>query len=195
MYRLYRPITATPFQANASYREYAPCEALKPYIRCFWGTAEPVTAARGGQGLVIPDTCMDILFDLNYTKNTCSDCFCGINDRAFCSLTAASGDTVATFAIRFYPWTAALFAEDASFIRATRNSPDLNADTSSAHRGRTAPGIFPGAGAATRRNGRSVRIGGKPTASSPIFCISAASACCKGLYSGPAHCGGTYHET
>ena len=119
MYRLYRPITATPFQSNASYRECAPCEALKPYIRCFWGTAEPVAGVCGGQGLVIPDTCMDILFDLNYTKNTCGSCFCGINDRAFCSLTAASGDTVATFAIRFYPWASALFAEDS--ISGVRN--------------------------------------------------------------------------
>ena len=38
LYKLYHPVTAAPFQADASYREVLPTGALRPYIRCFWGT-------------------------------------------------------------------------------------------------------------------------------------------------------------
>ena len=34
--KMYRPITAQPFDRSDGYREISPCEALKPYIRCFW---------------------------------------------------------------------------------------------------------------------------------------------------------------
>ena len=40
--QLYRPITGTPFQADETYREVAPCAALAPYIRCFWGSEYPL---------------------------------------------------------------------------------------------------------------------------------------------------------
>lgn len=32
----YRPLTARPFLSDSSYREIVPCEALRPYIVCFW---------------------------------------------------------------------------------------------------------------------------------------------------------------
>lgn len=34
--RLYHPLTAQPFKCDKNYIEIAPCDALKPYIRCFW---------------------------------------------------------------------------------------------------------------------------------------------------------------
>lgn len=34
--KMYRPITAQPFDRSDGYREISTCEALKPYIRCFW---------------------------------------------------------------------------------------------------------------------------------------------------------------
>ena len=36
LYKSYHPVTATPYQCTEDYMEFAPCEALKPYIRCFW---------------------------------------------------------------------------------------------------------------------------------------------------------------
>ena len=63
---MYHPITGTPFQSDETYMEWAPCNALKPYIRCFWGTKQPVHGGKkeGQQGIVIPDTCMDVIFDI-----------------------------------------------------------------------------------------------------------------------------------
>lgn len=110
---IYHPITATPFTDTDEYCEIPPCDALKPYICCFWGTKHPVKAVSdGSQGIIIPDTCMDIVFDINYTHNIFYGSFCGIDDRSFTSVGDNSGDTIATFAIRFYPWAALLFAED-----------------------------------------------------------------------------------
>lgn len=109
--KMYRPITASPFQNDDTYCEIAPCDALKPYIRCFWGTRLPLVADAGGEGLVIPDTCMDIIFDINYIQNRCDGCFCAIDERSFASVGEGGGDVVATFAIRFYAWSAILFAE------------------------------------------------------------------------------------
>ncbi len=84
-FQIYRPITANPFQSDDSYREYEPCEALKPYIRCFWGNRRPYWEEQGDYGVstVIPDTCMDIIFDVNFTDNYINSSFCGINDSSF----------------------------------------------------------------------------------------------------------------
>lgn len=112
LYQMYRPLTAAPFQADDTYIEVAPCEALRPYICCFWGTRRPVWAKQTGreEGLVTPDTCMDILFDLDYTQGMLSNVFCGIDDRPFVSRENFPGHIVSTFAIRFYAWATPLFA-------------------------------------------------------------------------------------
>lgn len=100
----YRPITAAPFRRNSSYCEIPPCEALRPYIRCFWGT----DGAQGGAGdnsVVIPDTCMDIIF---FGKNG-TPCFCGMDERASTSNDLTAFGSV--FGIRFYGWAAVLFSD------------------------------------------------------------------------------------
>ena len=89
------PMTAQPFRSG--YREYSPCAALKPYIRCFWTSIDQMSR------LVIPDLCADVIFDVESS----SAFFCGVSDESFVSLRPAE-----TFGIRFYSWTAALFAED-----------------------------------------------------------------------------------
>ena len=35
--QMFKPITATPFVFDDGHIEVEPCQALKPYIRCFWG--------------------------------------------------------------------------------------------------------------------------------------------------------------
>ena len=67
-YKKYNPITATPFACNDSYMEFVPCDALKPFIRCFWGTHRPLFQKKTQiqtTGIVTPDTCMDIMFDVS----------------------------------------------------------------------------------------------------------------------------------
>ena len=114
LYRMYCPVTATPFLCDETYTELPPCDALKPYIRCFWGSAYPLRAVgHGGTGLVIPDTCMDLIFDINYTKNICTGSFCAIDEHSYRSQSEGSSDLAATFAIRFYAWTAVLFSDRA----------------------------------------------------------------------------------
>lgn len=89
------PITAQPFRSG--YREYSPCEALKPYIRCFWTSVD-----QSGR-LIVPDLCADIIFDIGDSEAF----FCGVSDESF-----VSHRLTESFGIRFYSWTAALFAED-----------------------------------------------------------------------------------
>jgi len=111
--RLYHPITGTPFHADETSQEVAPCAALAPYIRCFWGSERPLPERPHEGGVVIPDTCMDIIFHIDYANNRLSSAFCALDEHsAFSRPSDASGGLAATFAIRFYAWTACLFAED-----------------------------------------------------------------------------------
>lgn len=84
--QIYVPRTATPFQRNEKYVEFVPCDALKPYIRCFWGTPKRVYIEQEkicANELVTPDTCMDILFFVDFKRNAIHSSFCGINDKSF----------------------------------------------------------------------------------------------------------------
>ncbi len=121
--KLYRPITSTPFKKTSEYTEIAPCAALRPYVRCFWGTTELISGNAENK-LVIPDTCMDIIFTADYTNNLLTSRFCGIDDRTF-TAESEPGSTLFSFGIRFYAWGTAMFAEDS--LKNTRNA-FLNAD-------------------------------------------------------------------
>lgn len=119
----YRPLTATPFQQNSLHTEILPCQPLSSWIRCFWGTEQPVlqTADSNTATLVIPDTCVDIIYSIDHTEHTVSGGFCGINDHSFRAYQdTIPGHLVSTFAIRFYAWSACLFAEDS--FRSTMNT-------------------------------------------------------------------------
>lgn len=115
-HKFYKPLTATPFKKDDSYMEFEPCDALKPYIRCFWGTKKPyvqMDETTSATGLVIPDTCMDVIFDINYSKNKINSGFCGISDTTFQTDNSINSQMlISTFAIRFYAWTAYLFSEE-----------------------------------------------------------------------------------
>lgn len=116
LYKMYRPVTAAPFQSDAFYREILPCDALRPYIRCFWGTdkasGQPEPSAAGSK-LIIPDTCMDIIFTISNTENKISGSFYGIDDTPYqTDGRHGRSEEVSIFAIRFYAWSAVLFAEE-----------------------------------------------------------------------------------
>ncbi len=112
---IYHPLTATPFKRNISYMELAPCKELQFYVRCYWGTENPLIQIENDDvpELVIPDTCVDIIYHIDYTDNTVTGGFCGINDCSFHAHNSGTiGHTVSTFAIRFYAWSAYAFADD-----------------------------------------------------------------------------------
>lgn len=113
----YVPLTAAPLNNSETYREVLPFHMeLAKYIRCFWGSEKPYLNQEGGSGgspLVIPDTCVDIIYEIDHTANTVSGGFCGINDTAFTArYDGVKGHLVSTFAIRFYAWGAYAFSED-----------------------------------------------------------------------------------
>lgn len=110
--QIYRPLSASPFRCDAEYAERPPCPALVPYVHCFWGTSEAPPVHSGG-GRVIPDTCMDVLFEINYTQNRIVRRFCALDDAAYQTPPCHSNDLCATFGIRFYAWSAICFSEDA----------------------------------------------------------------------------------
>ena len=121
---LYHPITGTPFQSDETYREVAPCAVLAPYIRCFWGSEYPLPARPHDGGIVIPDTCMDIIFTVDHANDRISSHFCALDEHSFFTgASKATGGSSATFAIRFYAWTACLFAEDTLRGSANRQYP------------------------------------------------------------------------
>ena len=110
----YHPLVSRPFRRSGAYREIPPSPALAPYIRCFWGGVNPQQAEddRGGN-LVIPDTCVDLLYHINEADGTVQGGFAGINDHSTHAHFVGNGrDVYTTFAIRFYAWSACRFAED-----------------------------------------------------------------------------------
>jgi len=118
---LYKPLTAHPFERTVSYWEAEPCAALKPYIRCFWGTVQPFWAPESGlSDLVIPDTCCDVIFTVNHTDNTVDSAFCGTSDTSFAAFSYLQKPHLrSVFAVRFYAWGAAAFSEDS--LKDTKN--------------------------------------------------------------------------
>ncbi|MBP3359496.1 MAG: helix-turn-helix transcriptional regulator [Clostridia bacterium] len=108
---IYNPITALPNVSSNAYTEIRPCIALQPYIRCFWGTKVQMKNYEIPVRPVIPDTCMDIIFNVNYTKNTYNGKFCPLDEHTYYSPVSNNSDKVSIFAIRFYAWSAVLFAD------------------------------------------------------------------------------------
>jgi AraC-like DNA-binding protein len=50
-----------------SYLEHAPSPALAPYVACFWSLSGQVAPGEERERAVVPDACMDILFNLAST--------------------------------------------------------------------------------------------------------------------------------
>lgn len=133
----FHPLTATPFLQDEFHAEYQPCPALQPYIRCFWGSKRPYLQSirPSGSDLVVPDACMDLIFNYNYTDNQVRTGFSGISNEAFTSYNSPdSNKYISTFGIRFYAWTAILFADESmeharnNYIDASHYFPKLKAE-------------------------------------------------------------------
>lgn len=112
-YKQYRPLTSRPFLKNSIYTEYVPCQALRPYVACFWTSLPSETKAGGSLAgekvLVIPDTCADIIIEINHTRQTVSSRLCGLQDNMFWAGQGDGIDRIEQFSIRFYFWAVRLF--------------------------------------------------------------------------------------
>lgn len=98
----FKPVVATPF-GRVGYREIAPCAVLAPFVRCFW-------SERGGDPvLVIPDTCMDIIFRVSGVA--ADGVFCALDESSYFSASVLESERSEIFGVRFYAWTAHLFAK------------------------------------------------------------------------------------
>ena len=60
---------------------------------------------------VIPDTCMDIIIEINHTRQSISSRLCGLQDCTFMVEQGRGGDRVTKIAARFYFWSARLFLD------------------------------------------------------------------------------------
>lgn len=112
----YMPLTAAPFKHSNRYREVLPENLeLRRYIRCFWGS-EKTYVQKGKEpvaGIIIPDTCVDIIYYIDHTENRVTGGFCGISDTSFVEeVSAKPGHLVSMFAIRFFAWGVYAFSED-----------------------------------------------------------------------------------
>lgn len=123
LYNVYVPITATPYRNTDDYTEILPCDELRPHIRCFWGSKGETIHYTGDErqtGIVTPDTCVDVIFNVSYTDNKIVSNFCGINDETFITSSKYShAERNSTFAVRFYAWSAILFADES--MKGTKN--------------------------------------------------------------------------
>ncbi|MBQ5317339.1 MAG: helix-turn-helix transcriptional regulator [Oscillospiraceae bacterium] len=103
--RKFRPTVAIPV-FDGTYSEIKPCPELAPYICCFW------TSAGDSRSLVIPDTCMDLIFRIDHVKRSADVDFCTVDERGYrTEPRGLSADRYSIFGIRFYAWTAVLFTD------------------------------------------------------------------------------------
>lgn len=106
------PITALPFSTNKSYREVAPCFALQPYIKCYWGSFDEIIPYDNNLyngRLVTPDACIDIIIKGDSGKIETK--FCGLNQPPYYS-SLVSDNKCSIFGIRFYFWAIPFFVLD-----------------------------------------------------------------------------------
>ena len=109
------PLTARPFLSGPSYAEYKPCEALRPYISCFWEVGEK---AGPPHVLVIPDLCFDIIFEMDRAGQRMGIRICGLMDGPMFvgdGVEKTAEETSAgrweSFAVRFHFWAIRLFLD------------------------------------------------------------------------------------
>ena len=75
------------------------------------GAAGRETALLAGTVRVIPDTCMDIIIEINHTRQSISSRLCGLQDCTFMVEQGRGGERVTKIAARFYFWSARLFLD------------------------------------------------------------------------------------
>lgn len=111
---IYNSLTADPKCLHSQIYEIMPNSNLSPFVRCFWTNNPKISESPKNQHevLIIPDTCVDIIFVVDYEKNYIEHSFCGISNKPMYTENDWCDANKFVFAIRFYAWTVSLFAED-----------------------------------------------------------------------------------
>lgn len=120
----FSPITALPFSINKAYHEAAPCFALQPYIKCYWGSFDEIIAYDNSLNnrLVTLDACIDVIIKENNGRIETK--FCGLNQPPYYS-SLVSDNKCLVLAIRFYFWTIPFFVLDnVEIMQSTRHNCD-----------------------------------------------------------------------
>ena len=105
----YHPLTARPFLRDNTYEEHLPCKELRPYVSCFWSSEGIEKSSADRLVRVIPDTCMDIIIDINYAKQTIKSRLCGMQDYAVMVEQGKEQEETIRFAVRFPFWAVRRF--------------------------------------------------------------------------------------
>ncbi len=86
-YRPFQSMSETVRHCDSIYcREYNPSENLQPYISCYWTMTSEIKLEEPILHRVIPDGCIDIIFDLNERSYRKFDKWVGISPKAFCRI-------------------------------------------------------------------------------------------------------------
>lgn len=102
LHPLYRPTQPRDAgRAAASYREAPPSPPLSPFIVCFWGMEQCPGSGSGTGHRVVPDGCMDMLFQWLPDGRIVRSSLCGAFGTPFDAL--PSSRLVRCFGIRFFP--------------------------------------------------------------------------------------------
>jgi AraC-like DNA-binding protein len=105
---LYHPLTA---QA-ATFEGCLPCVALKPFIANYWGTEDVSQKETDSEPLlVVPDTCMDVIFTINHTTGVVSGELCSMGETAIIFPPLRTTEIISNFAIRFYFWSIHFYSD------------------------------------------------------------------------------------
>jgi len=100
---IFHPLTAQV----AAIDGHLPCAALKPFVANYWYWGADVTKPITKPILVIPDTCRDVIFEVDHATGTVHCTQCGMDTAAFVAYPAP--ETTFRFAIRFYCWSVHFF--------------------------------------------------------------------------------------
>lgn len=107
---LYNPIQKESVIIDSGYKEYLPSKELRPYVACYWESNREsnYNPIESEAKRVIPDGCVDIIFDANGINSAFKGEVVGAMDRAFI---LSQNGYVRNFGVRFFPGCAHMFVK------------------------------------------------------------------------------------
>lgn len=106
-HNIYTSMIADPLTADATYTSVLPSWELRPYIRCFWGSArdfDPFESIFYGNTLIVPDTCFDLMLIKDKAANSYRMIFLGMDNTPRIDQWDEADRDLSLFAIRFPFW-------------------------------------------------------------------------------------------
>ncbi|SFH00253.1 Helix-turn-helix domain-containing protein [Desulfotomaculum arcticum] len=86
------------------YMEFKPCRPLRKFIHCYWVLPVEsgyIPTSVGSKEIVVPDGCMDIIFDIDNVTFEYSNIVVGIAEKPITVSSFKKG--IQTYGVRFYP--------------------------------------------------------------------------------------------